>query len=531
MLLVVISFLLVCLAQPDFSLLACILTSALGYALFWRGMLQLPRLSHRFFLATLWFAGIQAVHLSWFASDRYVGAPIFLFLPILWFSLGACFGAISLLITGTDWSLRRLLGVAGLLTLIEWGRLFFFSGYSWNPAGLALSGSVVGMQMATIVGAFGLTFWVFVTNLLLLRWLYNEGRSRFFSWLTLALIPYAFGAGHLAYHLQRMQRHLEPPLNALLVQTAIAPEEKAPFAGERDKVLSPTHQWRRILALLAPHRGKPVDLIVLSEAAVPYGTELPLYPVGAIASSFKEILDSSFLQGEEKERRVGNSYWARSLANYFHADVIIGLEELEGEHAYNAAFFYPPDSSYQARYAKRVLVPMGEYIPFQWCKKILSKYGIQDSFTAGSEATVFEGKRLPMGVSICYEETFGHLMRENQLKGARLLVNLTNDVWYPNSRLPSVHYLHGRLRAVEGGVPLLRSCNTGVTCAVDSLGRLVGALDCERQGVKCQPDALYVSVPTYTYKTLYTRTGDLPIIAISGMCVLIAFLRKKQNLR
>ena len=137
-----------------------------------------------------------------------------------------------------------------------------------------------------------------------------------------------------------------------------------------------------------------------------------------------------------------------------------------------------------SRYEKRILLPIAEYIPFNWVKKFALKYGIADSFTPGLEAKVFQMGRVKTGVSICYEETFGNLMRANRAKGADLLINLTNDAWYPDSRLPSVHYLHGRLRAVELGIPLLRSCNTGVTCGIDALGRTIGMLPFETPRVQ-----------------------------------------------
>ena len=175
---------------------------------------------------------------------------------------------------------------------------------------------------------------------------------------------------------------------------------------------------------------------------------------------------------------------------------------------------------------------MGEYIPFEWCKKILSKYGIVDSYTPGSSAKVFQTARVPVGISICYEETYGNLMRESRQNGAEVLVNLTNDVWYPRSRLPIIHFFQGRLRAVEGGVPVLRSCNTGVTGGIDALGRVVAELPYECPQRECAPGVLALALPLYHYSTLYTVYGDAVVIWFSSilfayLCVIRCVKRKQ----
>ena len=67
---------------------------------------------------------------------------------------------------------------------------------------------------------------------------------------------------------------------------------------------------------------------------------------------------------------MGNGYVAQALANYFGADVVVGLEDYDPPHAYNAGFFFSPGSSERRVYAKRVLVPLripnpSESIAFQ----------------------------------------------------------------------------------------------------------------------------------------------------------------------
>lgn len=78
-----LSFVIVALAQPDWSRSACIIASCMGYALFWKGMLISGSKKGRFCLATFWFALVMTVHLNWFLADRYVGNYIYIFLVLL----------------------------------------------------------------------------------------------------------------------------------------------------------------------------------------------------------------------------------------------------------------------------------------------------------------------------------------------------------------------------------------------------------------------------------------------------------------
>lgn len=497
LLLFTVSFLVVALAQPDWSVFACILASSLGYALFWKGLLLVKR---RFLIATLWFAGIQAVQMSWFATDRYVGAFIYPVLAVLFLALGAQFGLISLFVR-PKMSIYRILGISGGWALMEWARLFFLSGYVWNPSGLALSGTLYSMQLASAIGVFGMGFWIFFTNLLLLR-------GALPLWGMVAVTPYLFGWAHVMFHEKQMKSD-SGSIRALAVQTALYPEEKMPFNGSTP--LRPDEQWERALYMLAPKLDQKADLILFSEAAIPYAADAKIYPIETLRYFFAHLPPTN-------EEYVDNLYWAHALADNTGADVVIGLEDYQKDGpAYNAAFLVRPGVETAQRYEKRVLVPMGEYIPFAWCRKFLARYGIRDSFTAGTMAKVFETSTVPIGLSICYEEGYGHLMRQSRCKGAELLLNLTNDVWYPRSRLPMVHFMHGRLRSVESGIPLLRSCNTGVTCGVNALGQIMGMLDYESAAGLSAAGVLALDLPTYTYSTFYTRFGDLPTLILSAL--------------
>ena len=124
------------------------------------------------------------------------------------------------------------------------------------------------------------------------------------------------------------------------------------------------------------------------------------------------------------------------------------------------------------RYDKRMLVPFGEYIPwgFGWIGKISSEAG--NYAAGGTSGRLVAGSR-SVGVFICYESAFPHLVRELAGQGAPVLVNLTNDGYFGKSYAPrSQHVMLARMRAVENRRWLLRVANDGLTGSIDPAGRM-----------------------------------------------------------
>lgn len=543
-----LSFFLVALGQPAWISWIGLISAVVGYALFFRVLIDIPVAKKRFWLATLWYGSIQAFQLSWMLSHPYYYIYAIHFSASLF--LGLQCGFFALFVKKENiYKLHRIVALAAMWTLLEWSRFFILSGFSWNPAGLALTGSLYALQTASILGVFGLSFWVILVNLCALRaWLKLPKIIPSVFFVSLAIAPYIFGIIHLQIHDKKFVSTQEP-LHALLIQPAFPSEEALQFDSKASYVAYVIDEWRQILKIIAKHQDKKFDLIALPEYVVPFGTYNFLYPYEHVKRSFEDSFGpSSVSKLPEREepfaRRYGkvwlvnNAFWAQAIANIFNSEVIVGLEDAD-QHAdgnlsfYSAAIHFLPhikaDDFSPTRYAKRVLLPMAEYIPFSFCQQIAAHYGINGSFTPGTHATVLQGSICPFSISICYEETFGHLMAEGRQNGSELMVNLTNDGWYPNSRLPQQHASHARLRTVESGIPLLRACNTGVTCAYDSLGRTVAMLGDGGPESEWISDALAVDLPRYHYPTIYSRTGDYVVLSFCFLALTGLIRYRKQR--
>lgn len=545
--LIVVSLLIVSLGQPAWFWWSGSVAGIVGYALFWRVLLDLPRPKTRFWVSSGWFTAVQLIQLVWVTTHPYYYIyPIYFIFSALF---GAQFGLVSLLITPANInSIIRTLAIAGLWTISEWIRLFFFSGLTWNPAGVALVGNLYSLQMASLWGVFGLSFWVIWVNLLALRaWCRWKGKLALpaLVWGVAALLPYAFGWAHLKIHEEASAQNNQS-LQVVVVQTAFPVEENMSFTN-KSLLKFVFDEWRQILQAVAKQSGEAIDLMVLPEYVVPFGTYTFVYPYESVKNTFHAILGPESIKslpplelpfaqpmkGSTKPQfLVNNAFWAQGLANYFNSGLIIGLEDADQmesgvRHHYSTALYVQPNQGPEEfspqRYEKRVLIPLGEYIPFEWCRDFAAEYGIHGSFQPGQHAKVFTAAGVPFGLSICYEETFGDMMRENKHGGAALLVNLTSDVWYPNSLLPRQHFFHGLPRSVENGFPLVRASNVGLSGAVDSFGRIVTLVGEDTLRPEWIFDSKKIQVPIYNYQTIYARFGDNLILGISLLAIFLAW--------
>ncbi len=512
------------------------IASACGFCLFFATLPPSLSKGRKFLLGSVWFAAVQLVQLSWMTSIEFQGYYILFVYFLLAIGMGCQFGLLSLFVPSEGKiSAFKILCCASLWTLMEWTRLFFICGFSWNPTGLALTHFSFSLQFASIAGVFGLSFWVMWTNLAALNaWREKSKKAYLAGWLALASVPYLFGAGHFAYHLPKSENQKQT-IDVALIETNLLPSEKIPHPGRMAEFVSPFAQWERIIRGLSTANPTDWDMIVLPEAAVALQSDMILYPFEAVrqmlVKEFGAKIESAFppfsspfaeerILNNSKVMCVSNLFWCQTLSNHFGAEVVAGLDHVDkiDKMNFNSAFYLKPHGSTLSRYDKQVLLPLAEYLPFNFLRPLTKRYGIFDFFTRGEGAQVF-GEKIPFSPSICYEETFPEVMREGKTKGAQLFVNLTNDNYYPDSTLHEQHLFHARLRAVENGIPLIRSCNSGISAAIDSFGRIVARLEGPRNLSGSGDAVLNCRLNTYTFPTFYSFWGEGFII---GCCLIIS---------
>ncbi|UCF52360.1 MAG: apolipoprotein N-acyltransferase, partial [Bradyrhizobium sp.] len=191
--------------------------------------------------------------------------------------------------------------------------------------------------------------------------------------------------------------------------------------------------------------------------------------------------------------------------------------------AYNSIYVINHDGSVLSVYDKLHLVPFGEFLPYQ---DLMEKLGFEQltrmrgGFIPGTVRHALPVPGVPPALPlICYEAIFpGEVAGRNERPG--WIVNLTNDGWFGISTGPYQHLEQARMRAIELGLPLVRSANTGVSAVIDPVGRTVASLGLGVEGI------LDANLPAAIPPTIYARVGDVPAAMLVALAVILAIRRR-----
>ncbi|HEY2237342.1 MAG TPA: apolipoprotein N-acyltransferase [Streptosporangiaceae bacterium] len=170
-------------------------------------------------------------------------------------------------------------------------------------------------------------------------------------------------------------------------------------------------------------------------------------------------------------------------------------------------------------YAKRQLVPFGEYIPWRgFISHLTSLPSLQPvDFTPGHAAVVFKTGPIRLGDVICYEIGFDRLVRSEVTAGANLLAMQTNDADFEidgQTGESEQQLAMARIRAIESDRAVVVASTTGVSAIVAPDGRLIKHSGTWQQAV------LEARVPLVTHQTWATAAGAWPEWVIVGLTAL-----------
>ncbi|MCR9283564.1 MAG: apolipoprotein N-acyltransferase [Rhodobacteraceae bacterium] len=440
-----------------------------------------------YFLSGLWWIGaaflVEAERFAWLMPFAVLAMPVGL---ALFTGLGVGLAAIF-------WSdqFRRILVLAAGLTLTDWLRGHVLTGFPWNAFGYGVSGSLSVSQAASLVGLYGLTFFVvavFSTPAVLAD--ARPFRQRATA-VVVAAVALAAVAGYGAVRLWQTALPVAD-LDIRIVQPSI--DQKDKWRPElRDEIFQTFLDMTEAPLGGAARVGQP-RMVVWPESAVPFLlTQEPgaLFRIGQSLGDKTELVTGA-IRAEPGMRG----------ADYFNSVFVIGTE-----------------GTVQGIYDKVRLVPFGEYVPF---KPLLESLGISnlagpmDGFEAGYQPRVLTTSEsfsfLPM---ICYEAIFPGSL-DGVSRRPDFLLNVTNDAWFGRTPGPYQHLAQARLRAIETGLPLIRAANTGISAVIDAKGQVVAKLAIFEKGL------IDSKLPQRLDNTLYGIFGDLPVLVISFLIVVFA---------
>lgn len=452
-------------------------------------LIRLSRPARTFWIVTSFSVALWFVALRWLPKAFEIMDPPAI--PAGWLALSALSALLSLF-----WSVPfalarrfasrgagpRLLATGSLFAIGEWARSTSVVGFAWNPLGAIWLDVPAIVRSASYIGITGLSLGTLLSAGLLQHAIrYPRGAAASLGFV-----------GALVLLLGRMSP--APPdtdQKVALIQGNI-PQAVKWDEDQLDRQVETYLELTAIASLLA--RGM---LVFWPEAAVPYVLEDR----------------SAVLERIGKTLQTDDVLFAGALGR-----------GPAGEYA-NSVYLIDASGQIQGRYDKRILVPFGEYVPFE---PLLEMLGLAQS--APGRNALAAGPTVPTipladgkaGIAICFEATFpgfgpGFAVRPDYI------VNPSNDAWFGPAGAPQ-HLAQARVRAIESGLPVLRATQTGITAIIRSDGSIAAHLDRGDRG------ALIGRLPAAAGETVVSKLGAsyliLYIIGFSGSILL--FRRRGQ---
>ncbi len=394
------------------------------------------------------------------------------------------------------------------LTPFAWGAVELararITGFPWDLIGNSQVDNLLVTRIAPIAGVMGISFLIAAINASFTFGLLRRSRLSFMvaaSALIAATGLQCFGTCHL---LPETSFGKAAPANiAILLQENLevgAPgREVRPLSEARELELLSEASLQSRLALW--NRSGQASWVPLP------GDLHPAIVVWPEAPSHLQSNDPSFRAAMAQ------------LAIASGAPLVIGSLGVDfnpaparGYYLYDSASLFSSQGAYEGRYDKIHLVPWGEYIPFKnffaFARKLTEGAGDMDP---GHDRSVFSAGGHTYGVFVCYESIFGDEVRRFTQNGAEVLVQISDDGWYGDTGAPWQHLNMARMRAIENHRWLLRATNTGITTAIDPLGRTSIEAPRHIRGAFAFPFAFDQGT------TFYTRHGDW----FAWLCVLV----------
>jgi apolipoprotein N-acyltransferase len=379
----------------------------------------------------------------------------------------------------------------------EWLRGYVLTGFPWAVPGLAADGMGGVLQLASIIGMNGLTVFVLLWAMTLFGLAQPYKRLRWFSVLTLAILPLSWGWGVWRIALHPTQ-YLDGPV-VRLVQPNISQDDK--WRGSNARAI-----YDQLLELSSrPAVGLEPTVIVWPESAVPF------------------LLDESLegkkeLQNILQERKILLTGAVRRSS----PEPVGGV----APRYYTSVLAFDGNANVIGHYDKKHLVPGGEYLPLAWLLEPLGfrkVVNLPESFSVGTAPSILPVVGLGLvGVQICYEAIFPNTIASLE-KRPDWILNVTNDGWFGKSSGPYQHVAQLRMRAVEEGIGVVRVANTGVSSVIDSTGSYVTTT---ALGVVAVLDS---RIPKSLEPTVYSSWRNSGLIVLLGTLLVLAVVLRSPK--
>lgn len=351
--------------------------------------------------------------------------------------------------------------LAAFWIVTEWMRAWVFTGFAWDPIGLALLGSYDTQGLALLSQYIG-TYGVSGVAVLIAAWARN---------MVLVAIP-AEAARRQALFAGGVT------IAALLAALMHAPARYLDRQeGARAFTLVQPDLRQEVLDQQSLYEANFVKLAGLTVPDTDLARRIVFWPESGLADYLRDGYPAYLYRSmnyaadpEMARERIGRVIGPDSLLLTGAVDLVI--EDDKAIAARNSVTMLDWDGNILAGYSKAHLVPYGEYLPL---RGILEPLGLRRlvagslDFWPGPGPRSFDlGKWGEVGVQICYEIVFSGEVVDPRNR-PDYIFNPSNDGWF-GSWGPPQHLAQARMRAIEEGLPVMRATTTGISAVIDADG-------------------------------------------------------------
>jgi len=389
---------------------------------------------------------------------------------------------------------------ASVFFLIEYIRGHIFGGLPWNLPGYIFKAGAPVSQFASVVGVYGLSaLAVFLAGAFALA---IQAENRVLKPLIAGLIAVA---GIYAFGFMRLSDTTEEYVDNAKLRIVHA------NIPQKDK-FDPTKYVENVsqyLQLTGSAGFEDVTHVIWPEGAVPGLMLEDKELMRVLNDMFLSVADKPpylIVQTLRAEARPGKDKPA-----YYNAAVVISFQK--GQEPQTSSF-----------YDKQKLVPFGEFIPGGELVEKIGLKSLSSALESMSPGTTGHTPTIPglppVSLQICYEIIFPGFT-PNKIKPSDLapewILNLSNDAWYGDSTGPQQHINQAAFRAIEEGIPVIRSTSGGISGVINSKGQLIESRNISDNMV------LDARLPRDTQQNAYDRrlnliTALIILILLIGCC-------------
>ncbi|PIP18933.1 MAG: apolipoprotein N-acyltransferase [Candidatus Omnitrophica bacterium CG08_land_8_20_14_0_20_41_16] len=395
--------------------------------------------------------------------------------------------------TGEAGAIRYTLILPSVWVILEYIRSHLFTGFPWALLGYSQYLNLPVIQIADITGAWGVSFLIMMGNVTLYgliinfrlpftvyRLPFSRGEDKRYTVhktrsLAISLFALTFVLAYGYYRLHATRYTVNGTrIKISIIQGNILQELKWDMRA-RDLIM------QKYFELTSKAAKDNPDLIIWPEAALPV-----------------------VLEDEP-------AYYLR-LCDYIktlNKPLLFGSVTLRQDLYYNSALLLSGEAKLLNQYDKLHLVPFGEYVPFRDILKFLDTIAPIGDIAKGKDYTIF-GFPVNFGVLICFEDVFPGLARNFVTRGAKFLVNITNDAWFGKTSEAYQHLSASVFRAVENRIYLVRCANTGVSAFISPLGKITAWVnDSKGNNIFVSGYRTETMSISYDKPSFYNRYGDI----------------------